>query len=72
MVTVAVADSPLLLEWLGAELNASLSAKWPMSRTGDSLGADAQEVESRVSVQVGVTVRDWRRVRFPRKYSGRN
>ena len=30
-----------------------------MSRAGDSLGADAQEVESRVSVQVGVTVQNW-------------
>ena len=35
-----------------------------MSRAGDSLGADAQEVESRVSVQVGVNVRDWRHQRF--------
>ena len=38
-----------------------------MSRAVDSMGADAQEVESRVSVQVGVDVRDWRRQRFPQE-----
>ena len=42
---------------------------------GDSEGADAQEVESRVSGQVGVTVpwRDCRHQRFESigKYSGR-
>ena len=30
-------------------------------------GADAQDVESRVSVQDGVTVRDWRHQRLPQK-----
>ena len=36
-----------------------VEARWPtrMSRAGDSLDADAQEVESRVSVQVEVTAR---------------
>ena len=38
-----------------------------MSRAGDSLDADAQEVESRVSVQVEVTARDWRHRHVPRE-----
>ena len=37
-----------------------------MSSDGSSGGADAQEVESRVSVLVGVTVRSWHRRRFHR------
>ena len=43
-------------------------ARWPMSSrprdSGRSGGVDAQEVESRAYVQVGVTVRDWGHQRF--------
>ena len=41
-----------------------------MSRAGETLGADAQEVESRISIQVGVAVRDWRHQRFPQEMFG--
>ena len=34
------------------------------SRAGGSGGADAQEVKSRVSVQVGVIVREWSHQRY--------
>ena len=36
-------------------------------RAGDSGDVYVQEVESRVSVQVGVTIRDWRHQHYPQE-----